>query len=380
MKTVLIMGGTGVIGSALTGLCLEDEDTEVRLVLRARSKEHLEERVTGLVAWWGLERAVHESGRLQAFRGDVSEPLFGLDEATYKSLVREVTHVVHSAGNVRLNQSPDDARRSLVDSTRHVLAFAEAGRRDGLFRKLEFVSTVGVAGRRPGLVPERPLSEPRGFRNAYDTAKAEAEEVLVRAQHEGLPATIHRPSMVVGDSGTGRVIHFQVFYYLCEFLAGRTTFGVVPDAGEMTLDIVPVDYVARAIWLSSGREDAAGRIFHLCSGPSQAVRINELSDRVREIFDRAGRERVRLRRVSPGLIRALLPLVAWAAPVKIRRALRGLPLLLAYLTEPQSFDTRETTRFFAPHDLVVPPVDAYLNRVVQYWLSLRAAVPRRGAA
>ena len=52
----------------------------------------------------------------------------------------------------------------------------------------------------------------------------------------GLPATIHRPSMVVGDSQTGKVIHFQVFYHLCEFLSGRRTLGIVPDTGDAALD------------------------------------------------------------------------------------------------------------------------------------------------
>ena len=70
----------------------------------------------------------------------------------------------------------------------------------------------------------------------------------------GLPATVHRPSMVVGDLRTGKVIHFQVFYYLAEFFSGLKTWGVVPRTAGIRLDIIPSDYVARGLHLSSSRQ------------------------------------------------------------------------------------------------------------------------------
>ena len=48
-----------------------------------------------------------------------------------------------------------------------------------------------------------------------EAAKAEAERA-VWSEGAGLPITVHRPSMVVGEAQNGRVIHFQVFYHLCE--------------------------------------------------------------------------------------------------------------------------------------------------------------------
>ena len=55
---------------------------------------------------------------------------------------------------------------------------------------------------------------------------------------------------VVGDTINGRIIHFQVFYHLCEFLSGRRTLGLAPGFGGARLDIVPADYVAQVIALS----------------------------------------------------------------------------------------------------------------------------------
>jgi nucleoside-diphosphate-sugar epimerase len=333
--------------------------------------------VRSLLAFWELAPADPTmSGRLEAFGGDVSQPRLGLEEAAYKQLSGEVTNIIHSAGNVKLNQSMEDARRSAVDSTRHILALADACREHGRLRKLEFVSTVGVAGRWQGVVPERPLREPREFHNTYEAAKAEAEELLLEEMARGLPATVHRPSMVVGDSRTGKIIHFQVFYYLCEFLSGKRTFGIVPDAGDVRLDIIPVDYVASAIQISSRREDTAGRILHLCSGPSHAPRITDLAEQLRKRFTAYGARLARLRKVPPGWIRGLLPAITRVAPRSARRALESLPFFLAYLDEQQLFDNTRTQAFLAVEGVAIPRVEEYLDAILRYYWTHR---PQSGA-
>ena len=123
----------------------------------------------------------------------------------------------------------------------------------------------------PGALPERWITESREYHNTYEQAKAEAEVLVARGVAEGLPITVHRPSMVVGDSRTGDVMRFQIFYHLVEFLSGRRTFGFFPAFGATRLDIVPVDYVANAVVWSSGRQDTVGRILHLCAGPEESL-------------------------------------------------------------------------------------------------------------
>jgi nucleoside-diphosphate-sugar epimerase len=288
---------------------------------------------------------------------------------------------------VKLNRPLDEARRSAVDSARHIVTFVNAVRETGRFEKLELVSTVGVAGAMPGTVPERAFSEPRSFRNSYEAAKAEAESYVLREMSDGLPATIHRPSMVIGNSSDGRIIQFQVFYYLCEFLSGRRTQGVVPQASGIRLDIIPVDYVARAIQISTTRRDTVGRVFHLCSGPSEAPLVNDLSRRVRAFFVAHGRHAPKLRTVPSGLLRAAVPVASRLVPEKMRRTLQSLPHFLAYLDVPQTFANVDTARFFSSANLTVPRVDSYLEAVLSYYLSREAVSttssegqPARGAA
>jgi len=222
----------------------------------------------------------------------------GLRPEQYRLLAKEVTHVVHSAGNVRFNQTLEKARMGALDSARFVVQFANACRANGQFRKLEYVSTIGVCGNMRGLVPEKPFAEPRKFRNTYEAAKAEAENFIFQEIRNGFPITIHRPSMVVGDSKTGKIIHFQIFYYLSEFFSGKKTWGFIPETGNFTLDIIPADYVAKAIHLSSNSQDACGQIFHLVSGPPYALLLSELSEHLRGIFRQSGENLPVLRKMS----------------------------------------------------------------------------------
>jgi thioester reductase-like protein len=367
MKTVLVTGATGAIGSVVARQLLDTPDTDVRLLLRAGSKSELDRRVEELRSFWniGAERA--GTLRLDAYAGDVTVPGLGLSTDAHERLTSEVTHVIHCAGNVKLNMSLDDARRAAVTSTEHVLAFAEESARVGRLRKLDLVSTVGVAGRWPGVVPERALPEASAFRNTYEAAKAEAEALVLKHIARGLPATIHRPSMVVGDSRTGRIIHFQVFYHLCEFLSGRRSAGLIPVAGNIRLDIVPVDYVARAIVASSDSDAATGRIFHLCSGPDRAPTIDDLATRIYRFFESHGARLHRLRRIPVSVIRALVPVAASLTSGHLRRSIRTLPFFLAYLDEPQTFANTQTDQFFSAQGLAAPAVDTYLDAVLSYY-------------
>jgi thioester reductase-like protein len=343
----LITGATGVIGSELVPLFLQTPDFQIRLLIRASSSEHLQKRMEELFAYWELDPATaHLDDRLEAIAGDVCQPNLGLDRATYDRLAGEVTHVIHSAGNVKLNHTIEQARADAVDSARNIVAFAWTCQQHGNLEKVDVVSTIGVAGRMPGLIPERRLTEPRQFHNTYEQAKAEAEDLLFGGLDKGLPLTIHRPSMVVGRSDNGKVFHNQVFYHLCKLLTGRNTWGFLPDFGDAKLDIVPVDRVAQAIHASSIRPDAVGRVFHLCAGPERAILLTELTVQVRERAIEQGQQvpacRVLALRTFCRIVSAAA-FLTWGRP---RRTLRALPHFLAYLNERQDFAVTRTSQYF----------------------------------
>jgi thioester reductase-like protein len=367
MRAIFLTGGTGVVGNAIARALLATAGTRLALLLRGRSDQEVQERLQTLLRFWKLPLG-EVSDRVDALRGDASLPRFGLDPSRFQRVAAECSRIIHCAALVRMNLSLADARASAVSAAENVLELAGASRRFGRLEKVEFLSTVGVGGNRPGVLPERWITEPRGYHNTYEQAKAEAEVVVARGVAEGLPITVHRPSMVVGDSRAGEVIRFQIFYHLVEFLSGRRTFGFVPAFGATRLDIVPVDYVADAVVWSSGRPDTSGLVLHLCAGPEGSLRLDELQARVRESFVAAGHEVPRRISLPPGMLRAAIPAIRALLPASGRRALSTLPIFLAYLSGEQGFANKETRKILGDAGIALPAVDSYLGKVLDRYL------------
>ncbi len=374
MKNVFLTGGTGTIGSALVPRLLAEDDTVLTLLIRARDDADLHARLAEMLGYWQYQQGDSLASRIRPLRGDISLPQFGVGDAGFALLASETTHIIHCAASVKLNMEMEQARATAVTPTRTVLELGQRCAQAGTLRKIDLVSTVGVWGRTPGHMPERRLPEVRDFHNTYEAAKSEAERV-VWSEGEGLPITVHRPSMVVGETGSGRVMHFQVFYHLCEFLSGARTYGVMPELGHTRLDTVPVDWVADAIHWCSSHEETAGKIFHLCSGPDQAISLKSLQQRVRSAWQAHGRKLPRLRRVNGRLLERLVPVIGALTGEKARRALRGLPPILAYLAEDQGFANPRTAQAFAAAGLPVPSVDRYLDAVLGYYLDASVEQP-----
>lgn len=367
MRRIFLTGSTGTIGSAIVPRLLEASGDRVTLLIRASDDKELQRRLESMFAYWGIGERDERRQRIAALRGDIELPAFGLDGPAYDELAENTTHVIHAAASVKLNMSIDQARATAVQPTRTMLELARRAADAGALRKLDMVSTVGVWGRTPGVMPERPLPEVRDFHNTYEQAKAEAERVIWQ-EGTGLPITVHRPSMVVGESHSGRVIHFQVFYHLCEFLSGVRTYGVMPPLGETRLDTVPVDWVAEAIAWASRTPPTAGRIFHLCAGPDLATPLTELQAVVRTLWAERGRPLPPLRTVSQRLLQGAVPLIGALVGAKQRRALQALPPVLAYLAERQAFGNAETAPTLADAVLPVPAPAGYLRSVLSYYL------------
>ncbi len=372
MKHYFVTGATGVVGSSLVPVLLRDPEARIRLLIRASSADELSNRLETLLRFWGIlpdDAAIRS--RIAALAGDTTLPRFGLDEDAHRDLSATCTHIVHAAGLVRMNLPLEDARASAVGSARNVVALARAC---PALQKIDFVSTVGVGGRLQHAIPERWLTEPRSFHNTYEQAKAEAEDFLrEETARQPLPLTVHRPSMVVGDSRDGRIIGFQVFYFLCEFLSGRRTFGLYPDFGDARLDIIGCDIVAEAIAAASNDPQTAGRVLNLCSGPLEALRIEELKHTVRKAFS-ARAIAVPADRVLPRRWYARLARFgAMLAPPDLRKALSTLPIYLDYLADTQAFDDSAFRSWLAARGRSRPAPAAYVQKVLDFYLDQRHA-------
>lgn len=363
MAHYFLTGATGVVGSAFL-TTIAPRQHRITLLLRAATGSDAQNRLKRLLSFCNIAPAA--AGHIDAIPGDLYRPELGLDKTDYRRIATQCTHYVHCAGNVHMNLPLPEARRQTLAMTEGILALLE---RSTMARKMEFVSTVGVSGHTPGEIAEAWIDHPRRFHNTYEAAKAEAEEIVRRKIAAGMPITVNRPSMVVGDSRTGKTIAFQVFYYLCEFLSGARSKGLLPNVGGMRLDIVPADYVAAVLDWSSKARDHGADILHACSGRQGSISLQDLIRRVRQIFLAHGRRLPRSTMLPLPVFQLLLRLVRPTVSPKNRRALDALPYFLAYLKEDQSFANDQTLKMLGADGIALPKVEDYLERVLGYYLS-----------
>lgn len=357
------------MGSAIVPELLRDPSLRLILLLRPAPGRGVLDRVEDLKKFWagyGLTDSVWH--QMEVLAGDVALEHLGLGSDTYQALLKAVTNVIHGAAQVKLNMTRDEAHRSSVSTTVHVLRFAQEARS---LEKLEYLSTVGVAGTIEGAIPERRIFEPRTFHNTYESSKADAENLVWEAMDRGLPVTIHRPSMVVGDSRDGRTLHFQVFYHLLEFLCGWATAGWVPQLPKFRLDVVPNDYVSRAVAASVQNPLWAGQVLHLSAGKEGSLALDEYVNILPLLLSQAGVPTSAPHRFPWGLFRTMIPLLALAGPAHRRKAFRHLPRFLSYLNEETYFANPHARQLLTTEGIPLPEIKTILAPLIAYFVAHR---------
>jgi nucleoside-diphosphate-sugar epimerase len=191
-----------------------------------------------------------------ALVGDITKERLGLSGDDYREACRDIDIVIHSAAAVTMAGRPEDYERINVEGTRQVVRFAEQAE-----ALLIHVSTAFVRG--------APSSGPL----TYAASKQQAEEV-VRAS--SARSFIVRPSIVAGDSKSGRIASEQGFHQVMGSLL-HGPVRIVPGDDSMLVDFVPQDYVGEAIAHLVAGPEVPDELW-LTSGPSalgagEAVRI-----------------------------------------------------------------------------------------------------------
>jgi len=252
---VLITGATGFLGGYVVARLLETTDADVLAVVRGEDpQERLDGGLVHVLGDWDRSRVV-------AVPGDLSAGAVHAD-------VSDVTHVIHSAADVRFDQSLDDARAINVNGVR---ALVELAKQAPKLERFIHVSTAYVAGTHTGEFDEPQLDVGQAFRNTYEQSKFEAEQ-LVRSS--GLPVRVVRPSIVVGESATGWTSSFNVLYPPLRALA-RGMVKRVPADPNAIVDVVPVDHVADVI-LAALTDTEPVHTYHAVAGES-ALTASELT-------------------------------------------------------------------------------------------------------
>jgi thioester reductase-like protein len=347
---VLMTGFPGFLGAALLPrLLARDTSTRVVCVVQPQHLATARRRVAAADA-----ARPGTAGRVDLVEGDVTSHGLGLPRPI-GGLLDAVTEVWHLAAVYDLAVPAEVAHRVDVGGTANVLALCRTA---PALRRLHHVSTCYVSGRHAGEFTEDDLDTGQSFRNHYEATKFEAEVLVREAVGDGLPATVYRPGIVVGDSRTGETQKYDGPYFLASFLRRQLPVAVVPAVAavdRVTVTLVPRDFVVDAMDRLSALDTSVGRTYALADPRPPTVR--ELVD---AFAGHLGRKVVWVR-LPLGPTR----LVIGSVPGLER--LLGLPAeSLDYFAASTTYSTAHTVADLAGTGVECPPFESYAGTLIRF--------------
>lgn len=345
---ILVTGAAGLIGGEIVRRLADAGHAVTALVHRTHSIVANNGRIVPSRPWEGAPAP----GTVATLVADVRSEGLGIAVDPRPELI------VHAAAITAFDAPSEIYRAVNIDGTANVIALAE---RDGT--PLLQVSTAYVCGTRDGWIGE--TARGTGFSNGYEASKAAGEELIEAAAARGLPTVIARPSIVVGDSHAGALREFGNIYSMFRLIAeGRLR--TLPATEGATLDLVPIDHVARGIVaLAEAFDRAHGRTVHLVA--ASATPLAALGEAIASV---------------PGLGRPqFVPAANFdleaLAPAERRWHAAAASLYTGYLQRAPRFDTTNADALVPP----CPPTDAaWLRRLVRACVARGFVTARRDSA
>jgi thioester reductase-like protein len=261
---IFLTGSTGYIGAHVAANLLRDHGASLNVLVRARDSGEAQERL-----WQGLQLHLefpqfyeYLQTRVRVFRGDLTEPGFGLGRDEYDRLVHTTDSVIHCAASLN-RKSEKSCLNVNLRGTLEVLTLARNAEHYHGLKRFSQVSTVAVAGKRHNEVvtEDRSIDWERSDYDPYARTKKFCEHMM-RVLLPETPKTVFRPSIVLGDSRYAETTQFDMVKAFV-FLAGLR---VLPFRATDKIDIVNVDFVAEAIATLHQKERPEHDTYHLSSG------------------------------------------------------------------------------------------------------------------
>ena len=259
MKKILMTGITGLVGSAFaTELLKRDKNVEIIALTRGQGNRDALSRVKDTIReqceFDGTPEFEKEAmSKISVIKRNIASLI---PSAKIDSL-EGVDVVFHCAADVNLGKDPySKTYINNFQGTKNLLKTAKKLNAKAFHQ----VSTAYVAGNNPGVAYEDGPRENPVFNNSYEKSKYNAEKLV---RESGIPYTIYRPSIIVGNLRDGKIRRPLAFYRILEFFAKMkkqqcAKMGILPhEPIHLTMHLqarhskqiyfVPIDYVQKTI-------------------------------------------------------------------------------------------------------------------------------------
>lgn len=258
----LLTGATGFLGAHVLHELLSTGHDRVCCLVRATDKDHGLTLLRQALERYGLWRDTY-AGRIHVVVGDLRSDGLGLSADARAWLPRHVGSVFHCAAQVNHMAGYSRLRTVNVQGTEALIDLAEyAG---GV--PITFASTVGVCllhDAHGGLCVQRAeelVQDGQRVASGYGQTKWLAEHLLWDyGRRTGAAVTIQRIGEIAGDSHSGRGRHDDIFHHCLKLFY---QVAQSPELPHHVIDVVPVDFAARAFTRLVPMTGTGPALYHL---------------------------------------------------------------------------------------------------------------------
>ena len=258
-QNILLTGATGFLGAFLLQELLLQTNATIYCLIRAESPTVGLNKLKQCLTTYQIWQPTFAS-RIVPVVGDLSLPSLGLSSQQFYTLADQIDTIYHNGAQVHHLSPYSQLSATNVFGTQEIIRLAC----HGVPKPLHYTSTLSVFPSLP-LPGQTKISEQADLREypvpagGYNRSKWVAEQLIAQARDRHLPVTIYRPGPISGHSQTGV---FNVNDFLYRLMQGYVQSGMAPN-GEIPLDLLPVDYAAKALVYLSRQSTALGKAFHL---------------------------------------------------------------------------------------------------------------------
>jgi thioester reductase-like protein len=378
---ILLTGATGFLGAYLVRELLDQTNAEIYCLVRASNAEEGRRRIQrNLEAYLLWDPTLAD--RIIPVPGDLAQLRWGLSEEVFRMLAGTIDSIYHCGAWVNFTYPYSALKAANVFSTHEALRLASQLK----VKPVHYISSMAVFSPLPyaadsDIREDNTLDHAEGFFSGYAETKWVSEKIIELARQRGIPVCVYRPGVIGGHSQTGIGNTKDLIWNM---IKGCIQLGVVPDLDQIPdidtmIDIIPVDFLAKAITCLSRQPGSFGKNFHFTNPHPMhwskiAGFLQEFGYPMQPVSNEEWHELLRTV-VSTSLDNALYPF---------------LPVLLAPTFDNQReqeqpedrfatdlhFDDRNTSHGLAGTSIACPPVDFELmNTYFSHFVRSRFLAP-----